>query len=215
MKVGIIGSGTVGQQLGFGFLKSGHEVKVGTREVGKLRDWLKEAGKSASAGSFEEAASFGDIVVLATKWEGGATESAIHLAGKKNFAGKVVIDVTNPLVFEVEGQPPKPALGYPESGGATIQNWLPDAKVVKAFNIVTSFYMANPNLQEGTPDMFIAGNDVAAKKTVKGIATNWGWTVHDIGGIEQSYLLEALALLWIRYGFLNNHWTHAFKLLKK
>ena len=63
--------------------------------------------------------------------------------------------------------------------------------------------------------MFIVGNDKKAKDEVKKILENFGWAVSDLGEIEQAYLLEALAMIWIRYGFLNNHWTHAWKLLKK
>ena len=107
------------------------------------------------------------------------------------------------------------ALGYPDSAGETVQKWLHNAKVVKAFNTVTAAYMTNAKLEEGIPDLFICGNDAGAKKTVTEIANQWGWRVTDIGDIKQSYLLEALAMLWIRYGFLNNHWTHAFKLLRK
>lgn len=215
MRVGIIGSGTVGQQLGLGFLKSGYEVKLGTRNPAKLNDWLKQAGEKASVGSFKDAAEFGEIVVVATRWADGAAQQAILMADKRNFAGKVVIDVTNPLTSGGENQPPKLAVGFPDSAGAIIQGWLPDSRVVKAFNIITAYYMANPKLKEGTPDMFIAGNDPPAKKTVTDIANKWGWQVYDIGGIEQSYLLEALAMLWVRYGVLNNYWKHAFKLLKE
>jgi len=93
MKVGIIGSGVVGQQLGHGFLRSGHQVKIGTRDQAKLSGWKKDAGQNASTGSVKEAAEFGEIIVLATKWEG--TENALSSAGKENFAGKLVIDVTN------------------------------------------------------------------------------------------------------------------------
>lgn len=214
MKVGIIGSGSVGQQLGLGFLKSGHEVKIGTRNPGKLSKWLEEANNDkASVGSFSDAATFGEMVVIATLWTG--TENAIDSAGKDSFSGKVVIDVTNPLLFEREGEAPTFALAYPKSGGASIQLWLPKANVVKAFNIVTAHHMTNAKLQEGVPDMFIAGNNDDAKKTVTEIAEAWGWPVTDIGLISQSYLLEAMAMLWVRYGFINNHWTHAFKLLKK
>ena len=214
-KVGILGSGTVGQKLGAGFRKSGYEVMIGTRNPDKLGDYLKGEGQGVRVGSFADTAAFGEILALATKWDGGATESAIQQAEKRNFSGKVLIDVTNPLVFEAPNQPPKLAMGFPGSAGALIQSWLPEAKVVKAFNIVSSHYMANPNLQEGKPDMFVAGNDEKARQQVMGIASDWGWTVASLGGIDQAYLLEALAMLWIRYGALNNHWTHAFKLLKK
>ena len=211
-KIGILGSGAVGQSLGNGFLKLGYEVKIGTRDPSKLKDWLKNAGKKASVGSFNEPASYGNIIVLCTKWTG--TENAINLAGKENFKDKIAIDVTNPLLFEEEGKAPKLALAYPKSAGVIVQKLLPKAKVVKAFNIVTAAYMCNPKLKEGIPDMFIAGND-EAKKIVTEIASKWGWAVTDLGDIRQSYLLEALAMIWITYGFLNNHWTHAFKLLKE
>ncbi len=215
MKIGIIGSGMVAQQLALGFMKSGHEVMMGSRNPSKLDKWTQEAGAKAQVSSFEDAAKFGEMIVLATKWDKKATENAIDLAGKKNFANKIVIDVTNPLTSPGDGQPLTLAVGFPQSAGLLIQKWLPDSKVVKAFNIVTAYYMANPNLKEGTPDMFIAGNDISAKKIVFDIASNWGWEVHDIGNIEQAYMLESLAMLWITYGALNNHWNHAFKLLKK
>jgi predicted dinucleotide-binding enzyme len=208
MKIGILGSGTVGQTLGEGFSRLGHEVMIGSRDPAKLAGY--QHGK---AGTFEQAAFFGDVLVLATHWEKGATQNAIELAGKDNFSGKIVIDVTNPLDFSAGA--PTMDVAYPQSAGMLIQDWLPDAKVVKAFNIITAQYMTNPRLAEGKPDLFIAGNP-DAKAFVKETALKWGWeSVHDIGGIDQSYLLEALAMLWIRFGFLNSHWTHGFKLLKK
>jgi predicted dinucleotide-binding enzyme len=212
MRVGVIGSGSVGQALGAGLIKSGHEVKIGTGHPDKLNDWKQKVGEKGSVGSFAEAAKFGEMVFLATKWDGGATENAINLAGKENFRGKVVVDVTNTLVFDAPGQPPKMGIGWPQSAGLLVQQWLPEA--VKAFNSVTARYMADAHLKEGKPVLFIAGNDAGAKKTVTDIAAGWGWQVVDIGGIEQSYLLEAMAMLWVRYGFLNNTWTHAFALLK-
>jgi predicted dinucleotide-binding enzyme len=215
MKIGIIGSGTVGQHLAEGLLKSGHEVKIGSRTPSKLHSWLQDAGKNASASSVRETAAFGEMIFLATKWADDATQNAIELADKKNLSGKVVVDVTNPLLFKKENQPPVPEVGYPESGGFLVQKWIPQAKVVKAFNIITAGRMANPDMEEGTPDMFICGNDVEAKGQVTGIAENWGWNVIDIGDIEQAYLLEAMAFIWVRYGFQTKQWSHAFKLLKK
>ncbi len=209
-KAGILGSGMVGQALADGFLKLGYEVKIGTRSPGKLAVWVKKS-KNASAGSYEEAAKFGEILVLCCKGE--AAEDVIGMAGAENFGGKVLIDVTNPLLFE-EGKLPSMFIGYPDSLGAMVQNLLPNAKVAKAFNTVPAAYMCNAKLQEGVPDLVIAGNE-EAKERVSDLAKGWGWNVIDLGGIEQSALLEALALIWIDYGFLNNHWTHAFKLLKK
>ena len=99
MKIGILGSGDVGKALGHGFVELGHEVKIGTRSPEKLSEWVGAHKGKGSAGTFEETAQFGDLLVLATHWQGGAAESAIKLAGKNNFGGKIVIDVTNPLDF--------------------------------------------------------------------------------------------------------------------
>ena len=214
MKIGILGSGNVGKALAAGFLKIGNEVKIGTRDQDKLKEWSGKEGKGVSIGSFSEAAGFGEIAVIATSWTG--TEHAIKMANKNNFSGKIVIDVTNPLKVEKEGQPPVLAVAYPQSAGALIQKWLSDAKVVKAFNMTPAHYMTNPRLQEGEPSLFIAGNDIDAKNKVREIISAFGWKdVHDMGDIEQAYLLEAIAMTWIRHGFLNNHWNHAWKMLKK
>jgi predicted dinucleotide-binding enzyme len=125
------------------------------------------------------------------------------------------MDVTNPIVSNGSGNAPALDIGYPRSGGETMQKWIPEAHVVKVFNIITASYMANPKLSEGTPDMFLCGDNEQAKEWVTKIASDWGWTVHDLGKLDQAYLLEALAMIWIRFGFPNNHWTHAFKLLMK
>ena len=213
MKIGIIGSGTVGQQLGIGFSKAGNEVKIGTRDKSKLNDWEKNAGAKASVGSNEEAAKFGEIVILATAWSG--TENAIKISVKENFSGKVLIDVTNPLDFS-GGMPPKIAVPFNDSGAQHIQKWLPDAKVVKAFNIVNAYTMINPKHEEGTPDLFIAGNDKTAKEKVTSLARQLGWvSIIDLGDLSEAIWLETLTMLWIHYGAKFNSWTHAFKLLKK
>jgi 8-hydroxy-5-deazaflavin:NADPH oxidoreductase len=213
MKVGIIGSGIVGQKLGLGFLKIGHEVKLGTRDTSKLNDWLESAGSKASVGSVSETAKFGEIIVLATAWTG--IDNALNIAGKENFTGKVIIDVTNPLDFS-QGPPPKYAASQGNSGGEIIQKRFPDSRVVKAFNTINAYIMINPKREEGNPDLFIAGNDDAAKKQVTSIAEEFGWqNIIDLGDISESFYLETLALLWVHYGFKNNIWTHAFKLLKK
>src|ERR1043165_4699696 len=97
MKVGILGSGDVGLKLASSFLELGHSVKIGTRSPIKVESWVAAHGSKAYAGSFSEAAKFGEIVIIATLWNG--TASAIEMADAKNFAGKLVIDVTNPLDF--------------------------------------------------------------------------------------------------------------------
>jgi len=214
MKAGILGTGDVGKVLGGGLARLGHDVMMGSRDPHseKVREWVKRTGPRASSGSFAETAAFGEVLFLATLWTG--TENAIGLAGVNHFAGKVVVDATNPLDFSA-GFPPKLALGHTNSGGEQVQRWLPQARVVKAFNIVGNAHMVNPQLPGGPPDMFICGNDEPAKKTVTEILTAFGWTTIDIGGIEGSRLLEPLCLLWVLYGARTNSWNHAFKLLRK
>jgi len=214
MKVGILGSGEVGQALGNGFVSRGHEVKLGAREAAneKTATWAARHGKTASAGTFRDAAAFGEIVVLATLWSG--TESALRLAGIENFEGKVVLDVTNPLIFE-PNRPPKLALGHTDSGGEQVQRWLPGARVVKVFNSVGHAHMVDPKFPGGPPDMFLCGNDDAARKAAADICRAFGWNVVDIGGLEGARLLEPLCILWVKFGILSGSFNHAFKLLRK
>ena len=214
MKVGILGTGNVGQALGIGFANLGHNVKMGSRDPNqeKVKDWVNKVGSKASAGTFAEAAAYGELAVLCTIWTGA--ENAIRLADPRNLVGKVVIDTTNPLDFS-EGIPPKLAVGHTDSAGEHIQRWLPDSHVVKAFNIVGSPHMFKPEFPGGPPDMFICGNDDQAKATVTDLLKAFGWSVIDIGGIECARYLEPLAMVWIRHFFRINSVDHAFKLLRK
>lgn len=213
MKVGMLGSGDVGQALGIGFAGLGHQVKMGSRTPEKetVQAWLKRVGSNGSAGLFSEAAAFGDFAVLATRWDG--TENALRLAGPQNLAGKVVIDVTNPLDYS-KGMPPGLALGYDDSAGEQVQRWLPRAQVVKALNIVGSRFMVNPQFPGGPPDMFIGGNSPEAKALAADILRSFGWGVIDLGGIEAARYLEPLAMIWILAGMQLNSWDNAFKLLR-
>jgi predicted dinucleotide-binding enzyme len=214
MKIGILGTGDVGRALGNAFIATGHEVKMGSREVAneKAAAWVKQAGPRASAGTFSDAVKFADVAVVATAWSG--TESALRMAGPENFAGKVVIDATNPLKF-TPGRPPELALGHTDSGGEQVQRWLPSARVVKAFNTVGYGLMFKPDLPGGPPDMFFCGNDAGAKKTMAEILRSFGWETIDIGGIEGARLLEPLCMLWLGYAMRTGSLTHAFKLLRK
>lgn len=214
MKIGILGTGDVGRALGNAFIALGHEVKMGSRDARnqKAVEWASTSGINALTGTFADAAKFGDVVVLALLWSGA--ENALKLAGPENFAGKVVIDAINPLVFE-PGKPLALAIGHTGSAGEQVQRWLPAARVVKAFNSVGHAHMFKPDFPCGPPDMFIAGNDPAAKQTVTGILTDFGWSTIDVGGIEGSRLLEPLCILWVGYGMRTGTWNHAFKLLRK
>ncbi|SRR5215204_5968379 len=212
MKLGIIGSGSVAQTLGSAYLQKGYEVKLGTRSAEKLAEWLEKAGENASVGSFAEAAEFGEVVFISTLGE--AAIHAIELAGAENFRGKTVIDLTNPLDFS-GGVPPKFTATIGDSLGEQIQNALPAAHVVKAFNTIGAGVMIDPKFGDDTATLFIAGNSESAKTETTKLVREFGWDVEDLGGIEQSFFLEAFASVWINYGFKHNHWTHAFKFLKR
>ncbi|HVP37797.1 MAG TPA: NAD(P)-binding domain-containing protein [Candidatus Saccharimonadales bacterium] len=214
MKIGILGSGDVGQSLGKGFTSRDHTVRMGSRTPGseKVQAWVAQAGPRASAGTFAEAAAFGELLVLSTLW--GGTQSAIEQAGAHNFAGKVVLDTTNPLVF-TPNAPPTLAVGHTDSAGEQVQRWLPRARVVKVFNTVGHAHMVDPQFPGGPPDMFLCGEDPEAKRVAAQICRSFGWSTVDVGGIEGARLLEPMCALWVGHGLRTGSWNHAFKLLRK
>lgn len=215
MKIGIIGSGIVGRVLATAFLKESNQVMLGTRNIEKAEvvNWKKE-NPDGNAGSFAEAAAFGDIIVLATG--GTVITEAIGMAGKESFSGKTVIDATNPIA----ALPPVNGVlqfftSPNESLMETIQLLLPQANIVKAFNSVGNAIMYKPDYGGTKPSMFICGNNDAAKKTVTEILTAFGWETEDMGKAEAARAIEPLCMLWCIPGMLHQQWTHAFKLLKK
>lgn len=214
MKVGILGTGDVGRSLGRGFAALGNEVKLGARSANheKALEWVGETGKGASQGTFADAARFGEIIVLATL--GIANPEVVKAAGVASFAGKLVIDATNPLDFS-KGFPPDLAIKGNDFGGETLQRLVPDARVVKAFNIVSNSLMFRPNVPGGPPDMYIAGNDAEAKATVTKILSDFGWSrVIDFGGIAASRWLEAMVIAWVLVGAATGNWNQGFKMLQ-
>lgn len=210
-RVGILGSGVVGKQLGRGFAKHGYDVMLGSRDPAKLESWKKETSGKVAAGTFAQAAAHGSIVILATA--GMGTEAAVDLAGAKNFAGKLVLDATNPLDFS-HGTP-ELFLGTTDSLGERVQRKLPDAKVVKCFNTVGNVRMVDPKFTEGTPPMMICGNDPAAKRQTEEILRELGWPgALDVGSIDAARWLEALVPLWVRAGQALHTFEHAFKVVR-
>ncbi len=217
MKIGVIGTGDVGRTLASGLARRGHLVMIGSRDptVDRVRHWLTETEHGSQAGTFSQAAAYGDIAILCVNW--AHVEDVIQLAGAGNFAGKLVIDTSNPLKFEADGQAPVLAVACSDSAGESIQRWLPDAHIVKAFNIVGHAHMVEPDFPDGKPDMFICGNDADAKEIATGIIESLGWPEPiDLGGIQMSRYLEPLAMVWITHFFNNSfNGNHAFKLLRK
>jgi len=212
MKIGILGSGSVAKTLAAGFIKHGHEVMLGTRDAAKLADFAKATPK-VKIGSFADAAKFGEVLVLAVK--GTVAESALQLAGAANLKGKTIIDATNPIA---DAPPENGVLKYftdmNKSLMEILQAKVPDAHFVKAFNSVGAAAMVNPSFKGGTPTMFIAGNDGAAKTTVTGLLTQFGWETEDLGPAAAARAIEPLCILWCIPGFVKNDWFHAFKLLR-
>jgi hypothetical protein len=188
MKVGILGTGVVG-----------HDVKMGSRAAGneKAEDWVEATGARASQGTFGDAAAFGAIVFNCTS--GMASLDALRQAGAKNLDGKVLIDVANPLDFS-KGVPPSLSVCNTDSLGEQIQREFPGVRVVKALNTMNTSVMVNPSLVPGESDVFIAGNDAAAKAQVKEILTKWfGWpSVIDLGDITAARGTEMLLPIWLR-----------------
>ena len=213
MKVGIIGSGVVAQTLGGGFLKHGHEVALGTRDPAKLKDWAAKH-KGAAVKSMGDAASFGDVVVLAVA--GDAALEALKQAGAGALAGKPVIDACNPIGG---GPPVNGVLSFftPQNEllMEQLQKAFPNAHFVKAFNSVGNGQMINPQFAGGKPTMFICGNDANAKKTVAQILDQFGWETEDMGAVEAARAIEPLCKLWCIPGVGKGDWSaHAFKLLR-
>lgn len=211
-KVGVLGSGQVGQSLAHGFLECGYDVMIGSRSPEKLDSWVKQAGPKAHAGSFEQTASYGDLVVFSVLGE--TVESAINLAGPKNFSGKVVIDTTNPLDFS-KGMPPGILPAYTSrSLGEYVQSKLPEAKVVKCFNTVPNTVMFRPKFPGAL--MLICGNEKSAKEEATRIVKQFGWAGSiDLGGIENAKDMEALVVLWVKTANVTQSYNSMFMLVKE
>jgi 8-hydroxy-5-deazaflavin:NADPH oxidoreductase len=212
-KIGVLGSGEVGETLANGFLRHGYEVMRGSRDPKKLASWKSGAGAKASAGTFAEAAKFGELVVLSVK--GAAAEEAVAQCGPGALDGKTVIDTTNPIA----DAPPVNGViqvftGPNESLHERLQRRTPKAKFVKAFSCVGSSLMVNPDLG-AKPTMFICGNDAGARAEVQEILAKFGWEWEDLGAAEAARAIEPLCVLWCIPGFLRNDWVHAYKVLRK
>lgn len=214
MKVAVLGTGIVGQTLATAFLKEGYEVTLSSRTISKpeMIDW-KIKNPAGNIAVFADAASWGDLIVLAVK--GDKAAAVLDLAGVNNFSGKIVIDTTNPID---DSRPPvNGVLNFFTNLEISLMEHLQalaaDAFFVKAFNSVGSSLMYKPQLS-AVPTMFIAGNDDTAKQTVTAILSAFGWETADMGKIEATRVIEPLCILWCIPGFLNNQWVHAFKLLK-
>ncbi len=199
MRIGILGTGTVGKTLATKLVKLGNDVRMGSRKSGgeKAKGWLKEAGGKSSEGTFADAAAHGEIVFNSTA--GMASLDALRAAGAKNLQGKVLIDVSNPLDFS-RGMPPTLSICNTDSLGEQIQKAFPEAKVVKTLNTVTAALMVDPSIIPGVHTMFVSGNDTKAKaEVIQLLKEGFGWKdVVDLGDISAARAQEMYLPLWLR-----------------
>ena len=201
MRIAILGTGDVGSRLGSKLVVMGNEVRMGSRTAKNAKGaaWAKAAGAKASAGTFAEAAKFGEVVFNCTL--GAVSLEALKQADANNLAGKVLVDVANPLDFS-KGMPPTLTVCNTDSLGEQIQRAFPDAKVVKTLNTMGNVVMVNPGLVPGNHDVFLCGNDGLAKAKVVEILHGFGWkSPIDLGDITAARGMEMLVPIWLRlYG---------------
>lgn len=214
MKIGILGTGTVGQTLAARLGDAGHEVAIGTRNVEEklasdqpdqygnppFSEWQK-AHPTIPLLPFEEAGQFGEVLINATK--GGASVKALEQVGRENLRNKVLVDVGNPLDAS-KGFPPTliPDLSNTHSLGEELQKQFPEARVVKTLNTMWAGLMVNPMmLNNGDHTNFICGNDQQAKDTVKQLLKDMGWkdeNILDLGDITAARGTESYLPTWLR-----------------
>jgi NADPH-dependent F420 reductase len=207
MNIGILGAGNMGGTLGKIWAQRGNEVFIGTRSVEKALELSKLV--NMRAGSYESAAIFGDVIFIGTPWS--ATESMLkELAAL--LKGKIVIDCTNALAADFLSLSIPPSV----SAGELIQSWLPESKVVKAYNTIGAKVLLNPNYDGTIATGFYCGNDTGAKKIVAELIAQSGFEPIDCGDLKQARNLEAMTLLFLNLAFKQGMGGQiAFKLLKR
>ena len=196
MQIGILGSGITAQTLGSRLVQQGHEVMLGSWEEAKPASvtWARDAGQQALYGTFMNAASFGEILLNCTL--GMASLNALQSAGAENLKDKILIDTANPIDRSTGVW--KLTVCNTDSLGEQIQRAFPETKVVKTLNTVNANVIADPAKLVEMTDMFMSGNDLEAKATVKQKLKEWfGWrNVIDLGDITTARGLEMYVLFW-------------------
>ena len=199
MRIGVFGTGMVGETIATKLVAAGHDVKLGARSATneKATAWAAKQGKpTATHGTFADAAKHGELVFNCTR--GDAAVTVVTSAGNDNLRGKILVDVTNPLDFS-KGMPPVLFTAGNDSLAEQIQRAVPDALVVKALNTVSCEIMVDAS-RIGDSDMFISGNDAAAKTTVsRFLREQFGWkNVVDLGDLTTARGTEGYLPLWLR-----------------
>jgi 8-hydroxy-5-deazaflavin:NADPH oxidoreductase len=189
MNIGVVGAGSVGQALGFGWAKRGHRVHFGLRDPADDRAAeLRSKNDRIVVGTNAQAAAASDVLAVCTPWD--ATKNAIESCG--DLSGKVLIDCTNPLKADFSGL----EIGFDTSGLEKVAGWAQGAEVFKAMNQIGSNRMDGPAFKLGQPVMFVCG-DGSRKKVVLDLVQELGFEAIDAGGSKIARLVEPYAMLWI------------------
>lgn len=202
MKIGILGTGNVGQTIANKLLSLGHQVALGSRSADNPKSiaWMSTTNNRGTIGTFSAVAQQSELIFNCTK--GLNALEALTLAGSEHLKEKIIIDLTNPLDFSVEnanGHPPTLNPVNNDSLGEQIQRAFPNSYVVKTLNTMNCEIMVNPSKIEGNHVVFVSGNDKEAKNEVKKILQSFGWNeIIDLGDISTSRGVEQLLPLWIR-----------------
>jgi 8-hydroxy-5-deazaflavin:NADPH oxidoreductase len=200
VRIGVLGTGVVGHTLATKLIELGDEVTMGAREETneKAAAWAAAQGERAHAGTFAAAAAFGEVVVNATS--GSVSLAVLEAAGAANVAGKLLIDVSNPLDFS-QGFPPTLTVANTDSVAERLQAAYPDARVVKTLNTVNASVMVEPSAVPGDHVLFVSGNDPDAKAQAVELLGRFGWPaerVVDLGDITTARGPEMYLALWVR-----------------
>ena len=210
MKIAVLGTGMVGRAVAARLAELGHDVVVGTRDVeatlGRTEpdgmgnppyaQWLHEH-PDVRVAALADAGAHGEVIVNATS--GQASQAALEGAGAGQLAGRVILDLANPLDFS-QGMPPVLSVANTDSLAERLQAAFPDARLVKALNTMNAYVMVDPARLSGPHNVFIAGDDADAKEAVKGLLRAFGWpdeAIVDLGGIRAARGMEMFLPLWL------------------
>lgn len=201
MQFAVLGTGTVGRTIGTKLVQLGHDVVMGARSADNEKALAFASATGARAAAFAEAAAQGEIIIHCTR--GDSALAVLEQAGAANLAGKLLIDIANPLDFS-RGFPPALSVSNTDSLGEMIQRAFPAARVVKTLNTVTAAIMVDPGRIPGRHTVFVSGNDVGAKGRTMDLLRSFGWqAIIDLGDITSARATEQILPLWTRlYGVL-------------
>lgn len=193
MKVAIIGTGNMGAGLASLLATAGHEVSIGARDLVKAAALAEQIGHGAVGGGIAAAAKLADVVILALPF--GAAAEAIKLAD--DLSGKVLVDISNPISPDYK----ELVIGHSTSAAEEIQKLAPQARVVKAFNTIFAQLLASESRAGKTLQVFVAGDDAAAKASVSELAKSAGFEAVEAGPLSNSRFLEPIGEMNIHFGY--------------